>query len=405
MPHPPPRLGPRPLALHLVLQTLTLGPWMGASWPNGWTPWNVAWPFWKPLWEACWPNFTADLPAWPALPAALSREAATRLNAFLSGVEAYHAHPYRRALPDPPPFWQAGTTMLRDYAPEAGPQARPVLLVPSLINRAHILDLASGRSLCRALAEAGLRPVLLDWDTPGPEEARFTLDDYVTRRLIPALAALQTLTLRPPAVLGYCMGGLLALALAACRPVAGLALLATPWDFHAADTPLFRLVRAFLPALAAGSATRPVPADLLQAPFILADPGAVARRYASFGRLDPASARAQDFVAIEDWLNDGVDLATPTAHDIARLWLTANAPACGTWTVQGHVVRPPHAPALLIQGTRDTLVPQTSSAPLRRFLPDARAHDLPQGHVGLVAGREAPASLYPLVIEWLHALS
>ena len=38
-------------------------------------------------------------------------------------------------------------------------------------------------------------------------------------------------------LIGYCLGGLLAPGLAAVaqRDLAGLALLATPWDFHAGD--------------------------------------------------------------------------------------------------------------------------------------------------------------------------
>src|SRR3546814_5935604 len=38
----------------------------------------------------------------------------------------------------------------------------PVLVVPSLINRAYVLDLTAERSLLRWLAAHGLRPLLLD---------------------------------------------------------------------------------------------------------------------------------------------------------------------------------------------------------------------------------------------------
>ncbi len=49
-------------------------------------------------------------------------------------------------------LWRDGSTRLLDYRPAGG---APLLVVPSLINRAYILDLAPGRSLLRHLAEAG----------------------------------------------------------------------------------------------------------------------------------------------------------------------------------------------------------------------------------------------------------
>ena len=110
-------------------------------------------------------------------------EIAARLKATVAGLETWQAHPYRRTLADPPAIWEAGCSRLLDYgaAPEAAdPAGRPVLVVPSLINRAYVLDLVPGRSLLRWLAAQGLRPLLLDWGTPGPAEAGFDLEAYGT---------------------------------------------------------------------------------------------------------------------------------------------------------------------------------------------------------------------------------
>ncbi len=51
-----------------------------------------------------------------------------------------------------------------------------VMFVPSQINRAWVLDLLPGNSMLRWLAaEAGLRPLLLDWGTPGSRNAAMML--------------------------------------------------------------------------------------------------------------------------------------------------------------------------------------------------------------------------------------
>src|SRR3546814_15335463 len=91
-------------------------------------------------------------------PAAFARavesEVAGRLAALADGIEAYRRHPYRRDLADPPVLWQEGSCRLLDYgagAARAGGSA-PVLVVPSLINRAYVLDLTAeqiGRASCR----------------------------------------------------------------------------------------------------------------------------------------------------------------------------------------------------------------------------------------------------------------
>ena len=90
-----------------------------------------------------------------ALARALGAEAAGRIGRFLAGIEGYRAHPYRRRLEDPPVLWQAGTTRVLAFGGEAS--GAPVLLVPSLINRAYILDLtrtAASPAICGSGASA-----------------------------------------------------------------------------------------------------------------------------------------------------------------------------------------------------------------------------------------------------------
>ena len=163
-----------------------------------------------------------------------------------------------------------------------------MLFVPSLINRAYVLDLREGGSMLRWLAGQGVRPLLLDWGWPGEVERRFSLTDYVAGRLERAMEVAAEAAGTPLVLAGYCMGGTLAVAAAQRRPdlVSGLVLLAAPWDFHAPDADLARQAAGVLPLLEPALAHGALPVDVLQALFALLDPWGIADKYRAFSRLD-----------------------------------------------------------------------------------------------------------------------
>ena len=394
------RLGPRPLPLHL------------ASAATVWLSSCAAWPLWRngslPLKAALDPQASALAQslagvAPEAFAAALEAELRHRGDLFLRGVQRYRGHPYRRALADPPTLWREGGTRLLDYGPPSG---APVLIVPSLINRAYILDLAPGKSLLRFLAEAGLRPLLLDWGRPGPLERRFSLTDYIAGRLVRALEAAAAAAGSPVTVVGYCMGGLLALALAQLRRplVAALALLATPWDFHAERPGQARLLGALAGPLTDGfSALGELPVDVLQTLFAALDPLLALRKFSRFAGLATDSVEEREFVAVEDWLNDGVPLALPVARDCLGGWYGENTPGRGIWRVAGEAILPDRisVPALVVLPAQDRIVPPATAVVLARALPAAEALRPPLGHIGMMVAREAPAAVWHPLAQWL----
>ena len=341
-----------------------------------------------------------------AVAAALDRELRRRAAAFLDGLEAYRRHSYRRAVKPVPVRWRQGAARLLDYGGDAaGPT---VLIVPSLINRYYILDLLPERSFVRFLAGEGLRPLVLDWGEPGEPERDFTLDDYITGPLDAAMSAAVAPAGRPVAVCGYCMGGLLALALALRRPsdTSALALLATPWDFHAGQAAPARLLGAlaeWLPLFAGD--TEPLPVALIQALFMALDPFLAERKFVNFAALDPHSEAAANFVALEDWINDGVPLARSVALECARSWYRDNEPARGRWRVAGQAALPREVatPALVVLPSRDKIVPPRSAEPLAVAIPGASVLRRPFGHIGMMASKAAPGAVWPAIADWLRA--
>jgi polyhydroxyalkanoate synthase len=419
----PLRRGPRPLPLHLGLAVArawaALGSIPGAPIPstsNGSVPdspsWNPALPRSKGGRQKA-ARIAAAIAAGGHRPEAF-RDAVLRVlrrqdAALLGGLAGYRRHPQRREMAEPPVVWAEGGSRLLDYGAGSAADGPAVLVVPSLVNRADVLDLLPEASCLRHLAAHGARPLLLDWGSPGEAERGFGLTDYVTGRLERALLAAAALAGGRLVLAGYCMGGLLALALAQRRPeqVAALALWATPWDFWAAGEAAPRALAALLPALEPLlEATGTLPVDAIQTLLTGLDPFAIAEKYRGFARLDPDGPRARRFVALEDWLNDGVPLAAPVARECLAGWYGANTPMRGAWRIAGEAVTPARLglPAFLAIPARDRIVPPAAALALAPLLPRVQVHRAAAGHVGMVAGSTAEAALWAPFLAWRASL-
>jgi poly(3-hydroxyalkanoate) synthetase len=353
-------------------------------------------------WQSVLRNWSAGSP-----PSALPPEGQTLPTpdpALLTGVAAYRRHPWQRTLEDPPSLWCEGSTQLLDYGP---PDGLPVLVVPSLVNRAYVLDLLPDHSMMRFMATQGIRPLLLDWGFPGEIERAFSLSDYIAGRLERALAHAVGLAGDAKITLaGYCMGGLMAVAATQRRPewVSRLVLLASPWDFHAAGAAQARDLAALLPALEpAMHFNGTLPVDALQILFSLLDPGSVGAKYRDFGQQDQTTPRARMFVAMEDWLNDGIPLAAAVARETLAGWYGQNTPATNTWRVLGLPILPAALtlPTYIAAPGRDRIVPPESAQALAAAIPHATLHTPAAGHIGMVAGSTARRALWEPLIAWL----
>ncbi len=404
-PGPLRRRGPRPLLLHLTLAwlrssaSISVLPGSKSGWPRSSTR----------LAEAA-ARLAASLgrPGGPdetAFARAVLAEALRQDRALIAGIAAYRRHPYRRNLPEPPVLWAEGETRLLDYGGRRKRGAPTVLFVPSLVNRAYVLDLAEGASMLRWLGEEGVRPLLLDWGWPGEAERGFTLTDYVAGRLERALEAAP----RRLILAGYCMGGLLALALALRRPerIQALALLATPWDFHAVNAETAKLLGRMLPIFEPALAfTAGLPVDLLQMLFAALDPFGISAKYRAFARLNPDSERARLFVALEDWLNDGIPLAAPVARECLAGWYGANTSGRLAWRIAGLPVDPRRLrrPTFIAVPERDRIVPPESARPLGDLIAGASLHTPAAGHIGMVAGSSAKVALWRPLRDWVGSV-
>lgn len=284
----------------------------------------------------------------------------------------------------------AGRAALRDYG-GAGP---PVVFVPSLINPPYVLDLAEGNSLLRWLAGQGVRPLLVDWGTPSRDERDLDVAGHVETLLLPLLDAVG----EDVALVGYCLGGTMALAAAMRGPVSRLALIAAPWRFSGfprdARDGQAALWRGAAPA---AEAIGLFPIELLQAGFWQLDPARTVAKFEAFAAMDPDSAAAHGFVALEDWANDGPPLTLAAGRDLMECFFRDDAPGRGAWRVGGGPIDPSKlaCPVLDIVSSTDRIVPAASAVGIGDGL------TLGLGHVGMMVGSRARVALWEPLAAWL----
>jgi polyhydroxyalkanoate synthase subunit PhaC len=378
----------------------------------GLTPWSVGSPLSKPIEQAieeATGNSLGDVP-WseeidPTLFLnALTRAGQDKLATFAAGISAYQGHGHRRVVSPPERWAEAGTLPILNYG--GSPHGQPVLVVPSLINKAYVLDLFEDRSFMRALAARGFRPYLLDWTSPDHFAAETTVDDYIERSLIPALETIKRVHGQSAVLVGYCMGGTLTIAPAVLRPdlVSALVLLAAPWDFHADSEGL----RHWLAVSRSGfeatlDSLGQAPVDLIQGLFAGLDPTLVGRKFRSFAAMDPESDGAKRFVVLEDWLNDGVPLAGPVARTCLLDWYLENTTLKQEWRVGATAIRPQdiNCPTLAVIPSRDRIVPPRSAESLANAIPGATVQSVALGHIGMMAGSRADKEVYEPVADWI----
>ena len=313
-----------------------------------------------------------------------------RMERALSGLRAYQEAP-RAPRPEPMPALMeiAGST-LRDY----GGDGPPVLFIPSLINPPSVLDLDQDKSLLRWLSAQGFRVLLLDWGWDVKARRQLSVAGHVEEIALPFIAGIE----EPPLLVGYCLGGTMAVAAAALAKVRGLATIAAPWHFAGfPEEAQARLSNLWSSSEAAVAAMGLLPMEVLQSAFWSLDPGRTVAKFERFAELEPGSPRAQAFVTLEDWANDGPPIPEAAAREMFQALFRQDASGRGQWLVGGDVVDPSSlgCPLFNIVSTTDRIVPHETAIRAGERL------DLDQGHVGMVVGGRAREALWEPLAAWL----
>ncbi len=289
---------------------------------------------------------------------------------------------------------RCGAARLLHIAAQKNEARAPVVLIPSLVNPHHILNLAERTSLARYLGAQGHDVWLVDWGSPGEAEYGLDLGGYIQHRLLPMLRSIG----RPPILAGYCLGGTIALAAAQMLRSPAVVAIAAPWHFDRYPAEHSRLI-ADLWQSAKPTCERLgyVPMEVLQTGFWALDPARTIRKYAAYADTSPDSEAEHAFLAVEDWANEGAPLTYPVACEVFERLYAKNATGNRAWTVGGITIdeRAVGCPGLSIRSATDRIVPADASPAL------TDNHESALGHVGMIVSAKAPQQIWSIVSQWL----
>ena len=314
-------------------------------------------------------------------------------------------------------IWTKNKARLYHYLPTFEPRFPvPILMVYSLINRSYILDLTPGNSLVEYLISLGFDVYLLDWGTPGDEDASLSFEHYVLDYLPRAVKwMLKRSQAKEFTLIGYCMGGTMSVIYAALFPdvpLRNLLLLTTAINFPPEEMGVYGVWTdaKFLNPDSLVDTFGIVPGEILDTANRMARPVANSiGTYVTMWNLIMHSKPMETWLARNKWVNDTVPFPGEAFRQWIRDFYQQNKLVRGELRLRGQFVNLARitCSVLSIAGKRDHICTPPQAAALMNHISsrDKEFMVLNAGHVGMLTGSDAKRQLWPKVGSWLEARS
>lgn len=299
---------------------------------------------------------------------------------------------------------------VRRHDPAERRHATPIVFVPPLGGTARVYDIRRGASMAQSLADAGYRVYVLDYGRLGFDDRDLSLSDFVDGYVARAVDVAHRDSGARVVLAGWCAGGIFAALYASSRAarsrLAGLALLASPLDLTRGH-PLHPLANLTLTEAALRLARETgLPAPVVSWMFKLTSPvKQVTKPLTLLRNLDD-----RDFLVHFESLSEYVDAfaAYPgeAGYELVR-GLVDQRILDGTMRVgrRRADVRSISVPTLVIAGSNDVLAPKGVVQAWCDVLRDSEYHVVQGGHLGVMAGRRAPATTWTLLRDFADRVS
>jgi polyhydroxyalkanoate synthase subunit PhaC len=303
-----------------------------------------------------------------------------------------------------------GTLELHHYRPLANEIYRvPVVLVMSLVSRSYIFDLAPGQSFIEFLLKQGYDVYSIDWGVPRAEDKRLRLEDYCLDFIPDCVQRIGRDSGEPDVtMLGYCMGGMLALIYAALHadgPLKNLLCLTTPVNYEGMG--LFRTWsdRRYFDVDKLVDTLGNVPADFIYNSFQMLKP---MQRIAGQIKLWDNmwnDEYVKSYRLIDRWGADQVPFPGECFRQTTKELSWDNKLYKNELLLRGRRVdlRNVRIPCLNVMAEHDDIAPYAATKELTQLIGSSDRQDLllKGGHVSLLAGRNASGRLWPALDRWL----
>lgn len=316
-------------------------------------------------------------------------------DSLLSRPAALQAEPYRGATKVEEIFRFDSMRILRYCGAAPVTCKTPMVLVPSLINRAYIMDLMPSATLAGSLREAGIPVYLVDWGTPGPQHDHLSFKFYVDTLIGMAVReACRESGAKKASLLGYCMGGTMSLLHTALHPdrIERLVMLAAPINFHDDGTLSAWARKDVFDVDTLVDVLGHADCSMLQSSFQLIKPFSGYQKWKNVFESCLDAKAAESIVALESWLNDNVNVPGELYRGYVKLCYHENAIRNRRFDFDGTQIdlEKVTTPVMNVMASKDHIVPIESSRCLSQLV-SGPVTDLviDAGHIGVVMGRKA----------------
>jgi polyhydroxyalkanoate synthase len=305
-----------------------------------------------------------------------------------------------------------------EAADGAEPRGGPVLLVPPLGAQATCFDLRRGCSMAEHLVEEGRPTYLVDYGAISFSDKELGLEFWVNEVIPQATRSVsEDAGGAPVNLVGWCMGGLLALGTVAAHedaPVNSVAMVASPFDMS--KNPMLNSVRRISEVTGgnilggAFKALGGVPAQIVGPAFKATSIMTYAKKPVTlFKHRDDREFLAQ-VEAVDELMNSMY--AYPGRATLQAYQRLAIKNELASGKIQGPNklldLADVKVPVMNIAGKTDVLVPVPVAHHVGELLPNApevRLETAPGGHLGVLTGRSAAATTWPMIDEFVDAHS
>ncbi len=289
----------------------------------------------------------------------------------------------------------------------------PVMIVMSPVARGYILDLVKGQSFIEYLLLQGYDVYLMDWVPPRREHAHLGMSDFALALIDESIARVQEDSgEKDISVIGYCMGGLLAVMNAAINhkgPIKNLVCFTTPVNSEGmglyktwAESEAFDIDKIV-------DQLGIIPGDMISASIQALRP--LQKRANQFQLLNNVEndAFVKASLRFERWAADQLPIPGELARDMFRDFLRDNKLVKNQYRVGDKLVElgKIRVPFLHVAAEYDHIVPTAASSDLVKMVgsQDKKEIVVRGGHVSLVAGGNAVYRLWPQLDAWLSERS